>query len=160
VNNIVVNTSSPDETEALARAVSGLIVGGDVILLAGDLGTGKTVFARGLAKGLGVTEPVVSPTFTLAREYQGLVRVMHADVYRLDRVHELFDLGFEDVDDDTVTIVEWGDVVSAHFAVDRLEVRLDFVPDRDGARAIGILPVGPAWSERAPTLRSTLERAA
>jgi tRNA threonylcarbamoyladenosine biosynthesis protein TsaE len=160
VNDMVVKSLAADETERLARAVSGLLEGGDVVLLAGDLGAGKSVFARGLARGLGVAEPVVSPTFTLAREYQGRVRVVHADVYRLDRVHELYDVGLEDVDDDTVTIVEWGDVVSAQFAVDRLEVRLDFVADDDDARAITMMPVGTAWVERGRELRSLLERAA
>jgi tRNA threonylcarbamoyladenosine biosynthesis protein TsaE len=160
MSDIVVKSLSPDETESLARAVSGLLAGGDVVLLAGDLGAGKTVFARGLVRGLGVAESVVSPTFTLAREYQGRVRVVHADVYRLDRVHELFDLGLEDIDDDMVTIVEWGDVVSAQFAVDRLEVRLDFMADHDDARAITIVPVGAAWAARGRDLRSMLEHAA
>ena len=128
-------------------------MGGDVVLLAGDLGAGKTVFTRGLAHGLGVTESVLSPTFTLAREYRGRVRVVHADVYRLDTVRELLDLGLYDVDDDTVTIVEWGDVVSAHFAIDRLEVRLDFTTNNDSDRTITIAPVGPAWTAHADALR-------
>jgi tRNA threonylcarbamoyladenosine biosynthesis protein TsaE len=134
-------------------------VGGDVVLLAGDLGAGKTVFARGLAEGLGVTEPVVSPTFTLAREYRGRVRVVHADIYRLDHVRELADLGFDDADDDTVAIVEWGDVVSGAFGVERLEVRLDFVPGLDDARRITIGAVGPEWSGRAAALCAAVEQA-
>ena len=89
---------------------------GDVVLLAGDLGAGKTAFAGGSRAGLGVTEAVVSPTFTLAREYEGRLRMVHVDVYRLDTVHELLDLGLDDLaDDDAVTVVEWGDVVSAAF---------------------------------------------
>src|SRR5688500_1413515 len=104
-----VTTDSSAGTEALGRVVSEHVRGGDVVLLAGDLGAGKTVFARGLAHGLGVEGPVVSPTFTLAREYRGRVRIVHADVYRLDHVRELADLGFDDADDDTVMIVEWGD---------------------------------------------------
>ena len=150
-------TESSAATEALARLVSEYVVGGDVVLLAGDLGVGKTVFARGLAEGLGVTERVVSPTFTLAREYRGRVRVVHADVYRLDHIRELADLGFEDADDDTVTIVEWGDVVSGAFGVDRLEVRLEFVPNREDARRITIGAVGPAWSARVAALCAAVE---
>jgi tRNA threonylcarbamoyladenosine biosynthesis protein TsaE len=129
-------------------------------LLAGDLGAGKTVFARGLARGLGVGEPVLSPTFTLAREYRGRVRVVHADVYRLDLVRELADLGFDDIDDDTVAIVEWGDVVSGAFGVDRLEVRLDFVPGRDDARCITISAAGPEWSRRVGALCAAVDGAA
>jgi len=154
---VSVTTESSTATEALARVVSEYVVGGDVVLLAGDLGAGKTVFARGLASGLGVVGPVVSPTFTLAREYHGRFRIVHADVYRLDRVRELEDLGFDDADD-TVTIVEWGDVVSGAFGVDRLEVRLDFVPERDDARRITIGAVGPDWSVRVVALCAAVER--
>jgi tRNA threonylcarbamoyl adenosine modification protein YjeE len=159
VIEVTVTTESSAATEALARVVSAYVVGGDVVLLAGDLGAGKTVFARGLAGGLGVTDPVVSPTFTLAREYRGRVRIVHADVYRLDHVRELADLGFDDADDDTVIIVEWGDVVSGAFGVDRLEVRLDFVPSREDARRITIGAVGPEWSARVGVLCSAVEQA-
>jgi tRNA threonylcarbamoyladenosine biosynthesis protein TsaE len=157
---VSVTTEGAKATEALARIVSEYVLGGDVVLLAGDLGAGKTVFARGLAHGLGVDDPVVSPTFTLAREYRGRVRVVHADVYRLDHVRELADLGFDDADDDTVTIVEWGDVVSGAFGVDRLEVRLDFVPGCDDSRCITITAVGPEWSTRLPALCTAVEQAA
>jgi len=156
---VTVTTESSKATELLARVVSDHVVGGDVILLAGDLGAGKTVFARGLASGLGVDEPVVSPTFTLAREYRGRFRIVHADVYRLDRVRELEDLGFDDADDGTVVIVEWGDVVSGAFGVDRLEVRLDFVPEREDARRITITAVGPDWSARVAGLGAAVEQA-
>src|SRR6478735_4139781 len=156
---VTVTTESSKATELLARVVSDHVVGGDVILLAGDLGAGKTVFARGLASGLGVDEPVVSPTFTLAREYRGRFRIVHADVYRLDRVRELEDLGFDDADHGTVVIVEWGDVVSGAFGVDRLEVRLDFVPEREDARRITITAVGPDWSARVAGLGAAVEQA-
>ena len=73
---------------------------------------GKTAFAQGLARGLGVDEPVTSPTFTIVQEYEGRVPLAHVDVYRLDRVQDLYDLGFDElVDDDRVTVVEWGDLV-------------------------------------------------
>jgi len=96
----------------------------------------------------------------LAREYHGRVRIVHADVYRLDHVRELDDLGFDDADDDTVTIVEWGDVVSGAFGVDRLEVRLDFVADGDDARRITIRAIGPDWMARAADLCAAIEKAA
>ena len=156
---VTVTTESSKATEALARVVSEYVVGGDVVLLAGDLGAGKTVFARGLAHGLGVDEPVVSPTFTLAREYTGRVRIVHADIYRLDHVRELEDLGFDDADDNTVTIVEWGDVVSGVFGVDRLEVRLEFVANHDDVRRVTISAVGPDWSARAAALCAAVELA-
>jgi tRNA threonylcarbamoyladenosine biosynthesis protein TsaE len=89
-------TRSTDETLELARAVGELLRPGDVISLIGELGAGKTVFARGVARALGVTELVVSPTFTIVREYEGRVPLVHVDVYRIEAVQELHDLGFEE----------------------------------------------------------------
>lgn len=154
---MVVVCDSPTGTHALARRVASLLAGGDVVLLAGGLGAGKTAFARGLGAGLEVAEAVVSPTFTLAREYHGRLRMVHADVYRLDRVQELIDLGLEELaGDDAVVVVEWGDVVSGQFASDRLEVQLDFVDDVADARRITFAPVGASWAERADRLRGAV----
>jgi tRNA threonylcarbamoyladenosine biosynthesis protein TsaE len=153
----VVTSGSPAETDALARRVAALLTAGDVVLLAGDLGAGKTAFARGLGAGLGVTEPVVSPTFTLARVYAGRLRMVHVDVYRLDTVHELLDLGLDDLAaDDAVTVVEWGDVVSGEFAPDRLEVVLEFVAGAPEARRITVTACGAGWAPRADRLASAL----
>src|SRR5205823_740932 len=82
-------TTSVEETRALGEAVGGLLERGDVVALSGDLGAGKTAFVQGAARGLGVAEPVVSPTFTLVREYRGRVAIHHLDVYRLDRVQDV-----------------------------------------------------------------------
>src|SRR5437588_3476335 len=96
----------------LAAALATLLSGGDVIVLTGDLGAGKTTFVQGAARALGVTDPVVSPTFTLVRRYRGSRPVFHVDVYRLDRIQEVIDLGVEDLfEPDGVTFVEWGDVI-------------------------------------------------
>lgn len=152
-----VTTRSPAETDALARRVADLLVAGDVVLLAGDLGAGKTAFARGLGGGLEVTEAVVSPTFTLARVYAGRLRMVHVDVYRLDTVHELLDLGLDDLAaGDAVTVVEWGDVVSGEFVADRLEVTLELVDGHPDARAVTVTACGAAWSERADRLAAAI----
>ncbi|HEY6416600.1 MAG TPA: tRNA (adenosine(37)-N6)-threonylcarbamoyltransferase complex ATPase subunit type 1 TsaE, partial [Acidimicrobiales bacterium] len=99
-------TRSEDETLALAGAVGELLRPGDVVSVAGDLGAGKTVFARGVAGTLGVSEAVVSPSFTIVREYAGRVPLVHVDVYRIDTIQELHDLGFEEVvRDDAITLV-------------------------------------------------------
>src|ERR1700737_1219880 len=90
-------TDSAEETRAGGRAVAPLLGSGDVVSLTGDLGAGKTTFVQGAAAGLEVHEPVLSPTFTLLREYQGTFRVYHLDVYRLDRVQDVLDLGIEEV---------------------------------------------------------------
>jgi tRNA threonylcarbamoyladenosine biosynthesis protein TsaE len=145
-------TRSTDETLELARAVGELLRPGDVVSLVGELGAGKTVFARGVARALGVTELVVSPTFTIVREYQGRVPLVHVDVYRIDAVQELHDLGFEEVvRDDAVTIVEWGDMIDGLLPGDRLDVRL--TPGAaDDERIVEIEGHGRSWSARAAEL--------
>jgi tRNA threonylcarbamoyladenosine biosynthesis protein TsaE len=145
-------TRSAAETLAVAEAVGALLRPGDVVVLAGDLGTGKTTFARGVARSLGVTGPVVSPTFTIVREYEGRVRLLHVDVYRLERIQELHDVGFEEmVGDDAVTLVEWGDVVAALLPRERLEVRLAAGAGEDD-RVVTLIPQGPSWLVRADAL--------
>jgi len=79
-------TNSAEGTRAVAEAIGTLLEPGDVVSLTGDLGAGKTAFVQGAARALGVAEPVLSPTFTLVREYEGTTRVYHLDVYRLDRL--------------------------------------------------------------------------
>ena len=145
-------TRSTDETLELARAVGELLRPGDVVSLVGELGAGKTVFARGVARALGVTELVVSPTFTIVREYEGRVPLVHVDVYRIDAVQELHDLGFEEVvRDDAVTIVEWGDMIDGLLPGDRLDVRL--TPGAaDDERVVEIEGHGRSWSARAAEL--------
>ena len=149
-------TRASSETYALAERIAALVAPGDVIVLSGDLGAGKTVFAKGLARGLGVEEPVVSPTFTIVREYTGRVRVLHLDVYRLDHVQEMIDLGLdEQLAEDVVAIVEWGEAVGALLPSDRLEVRLDALPPEaadDDTRIVSLVPVGPTWLARADAL--------
>jgi tRNA threonylcarbamoyladenosine biosynthesis protein TsaE len=143
---------STDETLALAKSVGELLRPGDVVSLAGDLGTGKTVFARGVARALGIDEPIVSPTFTIVREYEGRVPVVHVDVYRIDTFQELHDLGFEEVvRDDAVTLVEWGNVIDGMLPGDRLDVRLVAGAD-DDERVIEIEGHGRTWRARAAEL--------
>jgi len=145
-------THSTDETLELAGTVGELLRAGDVVSLVGDLGAGKTVFARGVARALGVTEPVVSPSFTIVREYDGRMPLVHVDVYRIDSVQELYDLGFEElVRDDAVTLVEWGDMIDGLLPADRLDVRL--APgDTDDERVVEIEGHGRSWRARAAEL--------
>lgn len=145
-------TRSTDETLELAGTVGELLRPGDVVALVGDLGAGKTVFARGVARALGVTEPVVSPSFTIVREYDGRTPLVHVDVYRIDTVQELHDLGFEElVRDDAVTLVEWGDMIDGLLPADRLDVRL--APGAtDDERVIEIEGHGRTWRARAAEL--------
>jgi len=154
-------TKSAEDTRALAFELSQLARAGDIIVLAGDLGTGKTVFAQGFARGLGVTETVTSPTFMLVRPYDGRLRLLHADVYRLDHLREVVDLGLvEQLDDQAaVALVEWGDLAEPVLPADFLEVRFTYPdPEDEDERAVAIRLVGPGWATRRAGLERVLER--
>ena len=150
-------THSAVETRTVGRTVGSMLEAGDTVLLAGELGAGKTQLAKGIADGLGVTEPVLSPTFTIAREYEGRVRMVHVDVYRLDRAQEVLDLGLDDTGDDVVTVVEWGDVAGAYLPAERLEIRLEIRPDdRPDDRVLTFTATGPTWHARSDALAVAL----
>ena len=159
---IACRTKSADDTRELAAAMAPLVKPGDVILLAGDLGSGKTVFAQGLGRALGVEGPITSPTFTLIHEYdapRSELRILHADLYRLDRLQEVIDLGLgELVDDDAIALVEWGDLAEAAFVTDFVEVRFVYVDGEDDSRDLTLRTVGQAWSARLPALQHALDR--
>jgi tRNA threonylcarbamoyladenosine biosynthesis protein TsaE len=153
---LVAHTHSVDETRALAAALATLARPGDLLLLAGDLGAGKTAFAQGFGAGLGVTEPVTSPTFTLAQEYAGRLRLHHLDVYRLDQLAEVSELGLPELlDDGGVVLIEWGDVILPVLPSDFLEVRLTFGAGDDDRR-IELRRVGPSWASRHEVLEAAL----
>ncbi len=152
---ILARTNAPDQTRDLAAAVATLARAGDLVLLVGDLGAGKTAFSQGFAMALGVTEPVTSPTFTLANRYEGRLQVNHLDVYRLDHLSEVNDLDLPEVlDDDAVTLIEWGDAIVAALPADYLEVTIA-LGDGDDDRTFVVRVVGPSWAAR----RRGLERA-
>ena len=106
-------TNSPEETEALGAALAQRLMPGTVIAYRGDLGAGKTAFTRGLARGLGVTEQVTSPTYTIVNEYiGGRMPLFHFDMYRLGSSDELFDIGWEDyLERGGICAVEWSENV-------------------------------------------------
>ena len=159
------HTRSAADTRALGAALAGALHPGDIVLLAGDLGAGKTTLVQGVASGLGITEQVTSPTFTLVRHYRcpvatpgeaGSVRtLLHADLYRLERLDEVADLAIgEMVEDAAVAVVEWGDVGGPVLGRDALPVRLDPGPgehDRD----VVVTPT-PSWAARRRLLETLL----
>jgi tRNA threonylcarbamoyladenosine biosynthesis protein TsaE len=165
--SVKLRSTGADETRRLAGVMAALCIPGDVVLLAGDLGAGKTTFAQGFAAGLGVTEAVTSPTFTLVRQYpvgpagpagaadrldstQPIRILLHADVYRLDHLNEIVDLGLgELVEDGAVALVEWGDVAEPILGEGSLAVRLTPGPDEaDSERVIMVRPDGDTWTDR------------
>ena len=127
--------ASLDATHAVAAALAGLSRAGDVIVLAGEMGAGKTAFAQGFGRALGVTEPITSPTFTLVHSYDtGGPTLHHADLYRLDQLAEVADLALGELAEfDGIVLVEWGDVVESTFG-EHLVVRLDLARRRSSTR--------------------------
>ena len=134
---MVFETFSPEETEQLGEALAQRLEPGDVIAYYGDLGAGKTAFTRGVARGLEVSEPVTSPTYTIVNEYlRGRMPLFHFDMYRLGSAEELFDIGWEDyLQRGGVCAVEWSEnVEEALEDAVRVEIRRD--PDHDNRRQI------------------------
>jgi tRNA threonylcarbamoyladenosine biosynthesis protein TsaE len=151
-SELTARTTSADETRALAAALSDLARPGDLVVLAGDLGAGKTAFAQGFGWGLEVSEPITSPTFTLAQQYDGRMVVHHLDVYRLDQLNEVADLGLSELlDDGGVVLIEWGDAILPLLPNEYLEVRLTF-GEGDDDRSIALRPVGRSWALRQVSL--------
>jgi tRNA threonylcarbamoyladenosine biosynthesis protein TsaE len=139
---------APEDTMAVGEAVASLLREGDAIALTGELGAGKTTFVRGAARALGFDGPVASPTFTLVREYQGRVRIYHVDVYRLERMQDVLDLGLDEmVAEGGVLLVEWGDAVEGLLPDDHLLAEITLMGGED-ARRIVVTAKGPSWATR------------
>jgi tRNA threonylcarbamoyladenosine biosynthesis protein TsaE len=158
-----VTTESPGATRELAGRLARLCRAGDVVLLVGDLGAGKTVFAQGFAAALGVAGPVTSPTFALVRHYRcaagsPVTNLIHADVYRTGSVGEVADLALAElVEEDAVALVEWGDLAAPALGESALEVTLA-APDAAGRperRTVTVRGRG-RWAGRADEVASAL----
>lgn len=146
--DITATTDSPSQTQAIAAALGASARPGDVYVLAGDLGAGKTTFTKGFGAALGVTEAITSPTFTLAREYQGRLKLHHLDVYRLEQLDEVLDLALPELlESGGVVVIEWGDTILPALPVDYLDLRLGF-GEGDDDRIIEFRLVGPNWPGR------------
>ncbi len=141
-------TANARETRALGEALARILRAGDVVSLTGDLGAGKTTLVQGIAGALGVTDPVVSPTFTLIREYRGTIPIYHLDVYRLDRIQDVIDLGFDELlDEDALIIIEWGDAIEGLLAERHLQIKLS-IPGEDDRRRVAISSPAASWVAR------------
>lgn len=136
------HTTTPEDTAAIGAAVGVRLFGGATVLLIGGLGAGKTCFAQGVARGLGVSGPVQSPTFVVVNEYpDARVPLRHADLYRLDSVLDVRGTGIDErVGVDGAWLIEWGDRYPDLWPDDRLEVRLSVV---EGGRVVELLATGP-----------------
>lgn len=142
-----ITTHSADETQALGQKLASRLAPGDVIAYFGDLGAGKTAFTRGLAQGLGITDPVTSPTYTIVNEYlSGRLPLFHFDMYRLSSSDELFDIGWEDyLSRGGVCAVEWSENV-ADALQDAIRVTIEKDADEPDTRHITITG-GPRFED-------------
>ncbi len=134
-------TRSEAETEASGERLAAGLERGDLLLLSGPLGAGKTAFVRGLARGLGCRADVMSPTFQLVRIYPGPLQLAHADLYRLESSPDLAQLGFDDLLDEGVLAVEWGERLRGAEGA-----RVSFEVLGAGERRLGLAGGGPDWS--------------
>ena len=143
---IEIECASEIDTRAAAGRLAALCRPGDVIVLEGELGAGKTAFTSGLADGLGVEELVTSPTFVLMRRYDsGFLPLVHVDVYRITTTGEFEDIDALEEGREGVVVIEWGDAIAASLPTDRLTVRIDILDD--GARRLRLHPAG-IWLAR------------
>jgi len=146
---IEARTTSAESTRALGVAVANVVEQHDLLLLSGELGSGKTTFAQGFAEGLGISEQVTSPTFVLLRSYEGRLRLHHVDVYRLENLREVIDIGLlELLDEGGVALIEWGELAAPALPRDLLEVRFTLDVDNDECRTICFTGVGHKWGIR------------
>jgi len=130
---------SVEETEALGEALAKALSPGDVLAYFGDLGAGKTAFTRGLARGLGCTGRVTSPTFTIVNEHEGVIPLFHFDMYRLSDSDELFDIGWEDyLARGGVCAVEWSERIEDALPPDTKTVTILRCPENDDWRRIRV----------------------
>ena len=138
---------TPDDTRALGAELADLLQAGDLVVLVGPLGAGKTALTQGIGQGLGVREPVTSPTFVIARVHSGgRLPLVHVDAYRLASVADVDDLDLDASTDESVTVVEWGQGLVEQLADEHLEVQLE--REDDDVRTAVLVPHGPSWQQR------------
>jgi tRNA threonylcarbamoyladenosine biosynthesis protein TsaE len=161
---LVLHTTDAAGTQALARALAHRLRAGDVLVLDGPLGSGKTTFTQGLGEELGVRGPIASPTFVIARAHPSLVGgpdLVHVDAYRLGDTFDVEDLDLDSDLDAAVTVVEWGRGLVEHLSDSCLLIELARpaqVADPDEPRTLTLTPVGPRWDDAERTaLAAALE---
>ena len=153
----VIKTSDAEMTQALGRLIADVVQPDDVLLLTGDLGAGKTCLTKGLAEGLGVKDPVTSPTFNILLVYPGRSTLFHFDLYRLDRSSQLTDVDYwETLESGGVSVVEWGDRFPDAMPQDGLSIQIHITGDSD--REIELLPIGPRGERLAAEIMEQCSR--
>ena len=153
--HLTVTTHSPEQTRRLGRFIGGLAQGNDLYLLKGNLGTGKTHLVQGIAFGLGIREYACSPSYMIAREYHGRLALYHLDLYRLDHIEEITDLGLDEYfRADAVCAIEWAEKGSGVLPQDNLTIELQHLPG--DVREINFLPRGIRYDNLATAIMNAL----
>jgi tRNA threonylcarbamoyladenosine biosynthesis protein TsaE len=159
MNLLKLRSHSPEQTQLLGNHLGELAQRGDVFLLIGELGSGKTCLVQGIAKGLGVKGYAFSPSFVIIREYQGDLPLYHIDFYRLKHIEEIIALGLEEyLYGNGVCAVEWAEKGIAVLPEESLVIMLDYVPDSETERSIHLEPKGERYLVLMTKLKSTLNR--
>jgi tRNA threonylcarbamoyladenosine biosynthesis protein TsaE len=155
-SRLVLRTAGADQTRAVGAGIARVLRAGDVVLLVGPLGAGKTTLVQGLVAALGGHRAATSPTFTLAHRYKTAPPVTHVDLWRLEHLQEVVDLALEEeLEDGGVVLVEWGDAAEPLYGNDALVVRLEW-HSADEERLIELEPRGDSWAPRAQALAGAL----
>ncbi|SDT71049.1 tRNA (adenosine(37)-N6)-threonylcarbamoyltransferase complex ATPase subunit type 1 TsaE [Actinoplanes derwentensis] len=143
-----------EDTREFGRRLAGVLRAGDLVLLTGPLGAGKTAMVQGIGAGLGVQGPITSPTFVIARVHRGPLPLVHADAYRLgerpDPRAEIDDLDLDASADDAVTVIEWGAGMVEQLNDEYLQIRIDRLDD--DTRVVDLRPHGGDWAHRLETM--------
>jgi tRNA threonylcarbamoyladenosine biosynthesis protein TsaE len=147
MSHLTLESRSPEETRSLGERLSPLLQPGDAVLLSGELGAGKTMFVQGIARGLGFDGPVSSKSFVLLGEYEGRLKLYHADLYRLEDPEQVQDLALDEVSADGILVVEWPERAQQALPEDALHIRFQITgestrslhPEAKGERARELL---------------------
>ncbi len=160
MTRLSIRTENENETLALGRRLGELCESGDLFLLSGELGTGKTCLIRGIAHGLGVNEAPFSPSFVLVREYMGRLNLYHMDFYRMEQPEEILDLGVEDyLNSDGVCAIEWAEKAPGLMPEECLRITLSYLPAREQSRGAIIEATGDRHTKLLATLAQYPEAA-
>ena len=148
---------SPEETQKLGVFLGGLAQPGDIFLLSGNLGTGKTCLTQGIAWGLGSREYALSPTFVLVREIKGRLPLYHIDLYRLDNIAEIADLGLDDyLYGNGISVIEWAEKGFSVLPAEHLRVKIEYLSDTE--RSFEFIPRGKRYEKLLDRLKPLLKK--
>lgn len=141
-------TENFHETKTLGKKIGDNLKGGEIICINGDLGTGKTYLTKGIAQGLSIVDPIVSPTFTIVNEYSGRLKLYHFDVYRINDLDEIMNIGFDEyIFSPAVSVIEWADYIKELIPPDHIEIIIEKLPNLgDNFRKITINYIGDKFS--------------